>query len=281
MPGWKLWTRFALAFFIFLSACSANILDASAQKSTDEALFEDAVKLTDEQNYSAALVKFSQLSSSYNTRSDVLEAWAGAYAGDCGLDFAGYMAAVGAMNFGTSSFFAALMGAWNNVTVNPASCTSAEAKIKLIWTTQAATASQQLFMVVLSMAKMGVYIRSKADVDGTGLGDGTVDGTFNACTNSAANLTDAEIKEITTGFSLFLLNVAGFITSLSPTMSGATAAINAACALATVNPCSTTDTANVTAGMVDAMRDLLNTLNTGGGIGLGACVDPALNPCCP
>lgn len=280
------WAVLIVALFHFLSACSVNVLDGTAGKTTDEAYYEDALKQIDQQQYESALENFDKLSASFASKTDVLEAWAGAYAGHCGLDFAAYMNQMSTTDFGVSSFFATLANVWGNKVVVPASCKSAEQKIKTIWETETPTSSQQLFMVVLSMVKIGTYIRSKADVaENGGLGDGTVDATFNACTNNAANMTDDEIKEVVSGFSLFVQNVAGFAATLAPSLDMND--INDACALASENICGTADAENVTAPMVAAMRDIFAIVPPIGLVDLanGGCVPipgvVEVDDCCP
>lgn len=274
---------------VVLAGCS-NVYEPLARKTTDEAKYEDAMKALNNLDYSGAITKFQSMSTSFLDQVEVRENYAAALAGKCGMNFADFVTFLSTADFSTTPFFKALMNQFTDKAIDPASCTEAETQIKTIWATNTATASEQFFMVMLSMAKMGAYLRNKADVknnsDGSAsLGDGTPDTTFNICTDSAANLTNAEVKEVVTGFSLMLLNITGFIGSFSAGTSGAITAINTACGLMGADsPCSTTDAANVTTAMVDAMRDLLatNQAYTAAPLGIGSCVLPtAITSCCP
>lgn len=263
---------------VLLTACS-NVFTDVSNRSTDDALYVDAVTYIDASNFSAAIEKFEAMSDSYQLRPDVLEDWVGALAGKCGLNFIEYTEDLGAANLGGSTFFKWLMNAWTGKAVDPVSCTAAEEKLKLLWTIQTSTQSQKLFMAILSLVKMGTYLRWKGDIDGTGnLGDNTIDAAFDACvsTDDSNHLTDDQVKEVVTGLALFLLNVTDFTASFGD-VGNATTAINTACGLLSPNPCSTTDAANVTAGMVNSMRDLMDSVTTG----VGSCVDVPPTTCCP
>jgi hypothetical protein len=265
-----------------LSGCS-NFLEPMAGKSTDEALFEDAKKLADDQDYAGALEKYDQMSSGFTERRDVKVRWAGALAGKCGLNFFDYTEQLANASLGASTFFKYLMNAWTGEVVDPESCKEAETKIKEVWATQSAEPSEQFFMAILSMVKIGTYLRDRIDVNGAGgLGDGNADSQDAYCKDTSAGgaLSDADVKEVVTGFSLFLMNIVGFSSSLSSDMRDALDDINTACGALNPNPCATIDTSGVTGGMVTSMRRLLDMT----GFGVGACVpvDPAtLAPCCP
>ncbi len=274
--------------------CS-NIYEPMSSKTTDDAYYEDAIKALDRSDFDTAVAKFALLSSGFlASKTEIRENYAGALAGKCGMVFSSFYNTISTTNFSTTPLFLAFMNQFTQKTVSPAHCVLAEAQIKTIWASQSATSGQQLFMVILSMAKMGAYLRSKADNDSTGLlGDGTTDAAYDGCpnTNDTHHLTDDEVKEVVTGFSLMLLNITSFAATLG--LQTTVTDLNAICAVLPTNPCSITDTANVTAPMIDDMRDLLNTnvnYTTGNGaavsvpFGVGTC-DPATTPvvtaCCP
>lgn len=287
MPGRTRAARIALSFMLILSACS-NVLEPTAGKATDDALYEDAIKAMNNKDYTTALAKFSSMSGGYKAKSKVLENWGYAYAGDCGLDFISYFNQLSSASMGATTFFKYLMNAWTGIAIKPASCRAAEDKIKELWAANGTTASQQLFMSVLGLVKMGVYLRSKADIDGAGgLGDGSVDAAFGggtgagqgACTSTAGahNLIKADVQEIVTGLSLFVQNVAGLSASLSSDLQDSLDDLDLACQALSPNPCATTDVSGVTDPMVDSMRDLLATQP----IGIGPCMNPMVSACCP
>lgn len=289
MPGRTRTARIALSFVLILSACS-NVLESTAGKTTDDALYEDAIKAMNVKDYTTALAKFAAMSGGYRAKSRVMENWSYAYAGDCGLDFISYFNQLSSASLGASTLFQYLMNAWTGITVKPASCATAQVKMKELWSTQVPTASQQLFMAVLGLVKIGVYLRARADnAENGGLGNGTVDAAFGggagacATATNAHNLDDSDIKEIVSGLSAFILNVAGLTGSLSSSVSTALAPVQAACAALSPSPCGTDDASAVTVAMVDTMRDLLQTgsATPHTKVGIGACMDDTTVTCCP
>lgn len=273
-----------LSMLMALTACS-NIYTPLAKKDTDEAIYVDAIKLLNDQKYEQAVATFEKLSVGFFEDYEVREYYAGALAGRCGFDFKSYLDFMGTADFSTQPFFQVLMSQFSGRTVLPAYCTLAENQIKSIWTARLPSPSQQLFMVMLSMSKMGGYLRIKADLDGTNnLGDGAPDAGFNTCTNTPSTLTDDDMKEVVTGFSSMLLNIGGFLGGFSGSTGSAITAITNACALISPNPCATTDPANVDAGMIKSMREILatNQAHTMLQLGIGTCgAAVPIGTCCP
>jgi hypothetical protein len=271
----------SLAMIVFLSAC-ANVFEAASNKTSDEALYEDAIKLLDDGQYDESIAKFNLLSTGFASSTPVRQNWAGALAGRCGLNFVQYLGSLGEDLTGSPTFFQYLASAWDGVEVHPESCTLAEQKIKEIWTGSAPTASQQLFMAILSLAKMGTIIRNTSDNnESSGTGNGTVDAEFSACNdtdpNDANQISDAQVVELVTGLSLFLQNITGFTAQLSSDVSDLKTALEAGCALMSPNPCSTTEAANVSQAMIDSTRRILDYPL----IGVGSCAQMDPNNCCP
>jgi len=235
--------------------CS-NVFQGMADKTSDEALFEDVHNLVDEQEWDTALEKLEALSDTYKTRTDVIEAWAGVYAGKCGLNFIEYFGALGDADLGTTTLFGYLMNAWTGKTVYPNYCTLAQTKMEEISTSPGSrTSGQNLFMAVLGMVKVGVYLRGIADVDGAdGLGNGTIDAGYNSC--STASLSDANLKEVITGLGLVTSNLSYLTAVLAAgSVTGALDAINTACG----SSCGTTNPALVSAIDLILLRDILRT----------------------
>lgn len=272
---------------VVLSGCS-NLFEKMAAKDTDAALYEDATKALNAGNYDLSLEKFGQLSSGYLANPDVKKYYAGALAGKCGMNFTELLDSLGSVDISSMGIFQYFMNLFTGRVISPTHCTLAEAQMKEIWTMRSRTQGEQLFMVLLSMAKMGTYLRNKADKDGvSNLGDGSMDGTFNECSNvdDDDHLTDAEVTEIVTGFSQLLLNITSFTASLSGSVDSSVGAINALCNSPFVDPatCSTTEAANVTPAMVQQMRDLIAAgASYTPPIGIGACATGSdLEDCCP
>lgn len=274
-----------LSLAVVLSGCS-NLFEKMAVKDSDAALYEDATKALNAGNYDLSLEKFGQLSSGYLASPEVKKYYAGALAGKCGMNFTELLNSLGSVDISTMGIFQYFMNLFTGKVISPAHCTLAEAQMKELWTIRSRTQGEQLFMVLLSMAKMGTYLRNKADKDGpNNLGDGAMDGSFNECSNvnDDDHLTDEEVTEVITGFSQMLLNITSFSASLSGSVDSSVSAINALCGLSTPNPCSTTEASEVTPVMIEQMRDFIAAgASWTPMIGIGSCAglgDPGA--CCP
>ncbi len=272
-----------LSIFLCLSmlGCS-NIFQGVSNKTSDEALFEDVQTLMDEQNWDEAITKLNSLSSEFRGHRDVIEAWAGVYAGKCGLNFIDYFTSLGSASLTGTTIFAYFMKAWTGKTVDPDSCTLAQTKMEEISTDPAQrTPGQNLFLAVLGMVKVGVFLRAYADRNGTGnLGDGTAE--INVCTNDASNLLDAKLDEVITGLGLITTNLAYLTAVLSNnSISGALDSLNTACQ-ASPGACGKTKPADITPADRALFRDLLNTgpANPTAPVGIGICPDVGVVTCC-
>jgi len=279
-----------LIFLLFFQTSCMNVIRQVTNTQSDEALLENAKKSIDSSDYNSALSSFSKMSSTFTSRSDVIENWASAYAGKCGLKFSTLFTSIGAADFNTDTLFKYLMKSFQGITVDPASCALAEAKIKQLGATAALrTTNQNIFMLILSMAKIGAYMRAEGDRDGTSnLGDGSTDAGFSACTVSATNLpgngtfSDNDVKEVVTGFGN-LIDSYSLVDSVLSGASSTISSITTSCAALNPNPCTITDTSQVTASVVSTMRDLIatNKANTTIGLGIGSCSNVLVVPCCP
>jgi hypothetical protein len=267
-------------------ACS-NFFTTTAKKDSDEALYEDAVKLVNSYEFDAAITKLLSMSTAAQTGVAYRNTLAGAYAGKCGLDFISFLN--GISTGGSSAFFASFMAGFTGTAVDPDACVDAQNVILSFGTLASErTSDQNLFLAILSMAKIGTYLRSVADTDGTGnLGNGTVDTGFDVCASTAPGapgagslapfyLSDTQVAEVITGLSLILQNIAAVTAVASGTSFDALASFEATCALIPGNPCSVTDATAVTAPMIAAFRKLLDTT----AIGIGDCADSSGALCC-
>ncbi|MGZ5279341.1 MAG: hypothetical protein ACXWC9_05335 [Pseudobdellovibrionaceae bacterium] len=263
-------------------ACS-NVFQGMANKTSDEALFEDVNNLVDAQDWDTAIEKLEALSDDYKTRTDVREAWAGVYAGKCGLNFIEYFGTLGEADLSATTLFGYLMNAWTGQSVSASHCTLAQTKMEEISVDPAdRTSGQNLFMAVLGMVKIGVVLRTYADRNGTdGLGDGTAE--INVCTNDATNLPADAVTEVVTGLGLITTNLVYLTAVLSnDSITGAFDTVDTVCT-AFPGTCGKVLAADVTDGDRDTFRDLLNTssANTTAPLGVGACTDNLVVPCCP
>jgi hypothetical protein len=275
------------------AACS-NIFKGAASKTSDQVRYEDALKAIDAGEWATAIAKFELLSPDFAARQEVIEDWAGALAGHCGMDFVAVLDSIG--SGGTL-----LQGAMNSVSgveVNPGSCILAQTKMEEISALASQrTASQNLFMLVLGLGKIGAYLRADADRDGTGnLGDGSKDASFDACAGHEVVpgppnpevgdegdglLSANELNQMITGFGLILLNFSAIADDLSGGTGDALEAIDTACSALVPNPCNITDTTAIN----DQTRYTFAAMIHSGSstteiqIGIGAC-NGALAGCC-
>ncbi len=273
--------RLAVLILLLLSGCS-NIYEGLSNKTTDEALYHDVQNLMDAQEWDTALTKLDSLSATYAAKTEVRETWAGVLAGKCGLDFLAYFSALGSADLSSSTLFKYFMNAFTGKAVNPSYCTLAQAKIEEISTSPASrTSSQNLFMAILGMVKMGVYLRGDFDVNGTdNLGDGTVDSEPAICNTTP--MSDAHLDEVITGFGLLTTNLTTVTAAISSgSVSTALGTLSTVCT-AISGICDKTSTSAITAGDRSNFRDLLRTSSTNptAPLGIGACTNAAVTPCC-
>lgn len=268
-------------FLIFISwVCGcANPLTQWSNVSSNEAVYEDAIKAANAGNWIVALENFARLTPEYLAQRPVRFNYSKTLAGRCGYDFFGFANDLSNANLGGATLMQFMMSAWGNKTILPEFCSESEAQLKLIWEDSTPTTTEQFFMTFLSMAKIGMYLRSKADVgENGGLGNGTVDGGFDSCddADSPTTLTDDEVAEVITGLSLFLNNISSVGSALSGGITGAVGPMQAICdAMGVNNPCDKTDVEDVTADIITTMRNLLKF------DGFGLTTACGMLPCCP
>jgi hypothetical protein len=219
---------------VIATGCS-NIFKAASNQTTDEAKLEEIRKLTNSKNWDDALTQLQSLSTEEKAKTSTIEIWASVYAGRCGLDFAQYLSDLTDADLSTSTMFKYFMNAFTGVTVHPSDCDLAQAKMEEISTVSAnRTTSQNLFMAILGMVKIGVYLRSIADVNGTGnLGNDAADtpadgGTYDSC--DTTKLTKVNVQKIMTGLGLVTSNATALGAVLgSGSISDALDGINTVC----------------------------------------------------
>lgn len=206
MQGWRF---LIIAIFFFLTSCGGNTYESASGQNTAEALYEDALKLTDSGSYDAAFDKLTELENKYPdfaSSDDYKKLKAGTQAGQCGLNFINFVEGLSSAT--GSSPFLLLMQAFKGISVNPQKCIDA---VDTMNSLSHLDDDQLLFMAILGMSKVGVFMRDRADRDGTdSLGDGSADATFDACDSTAASnrLTDDDMKQVITGLGMILQNFA-------------------------------------------------------------------------
>lgn len=274
--------------FFLISGCS-NIFKPAANIYTDKALLYEARHQIDNQNYTAAITYLSQLSSTFAADNDVRMTFASAYAGACGMEFITFFGSI-KNGTGTSTLFKFLMSSFTDRATTPSNCTLAEKKLKEIGATTAARLAAtgktdaSIFMAILAMAKIGSYIRSKADVDGANSnGDGVVDLTFDSCLNQASGgFVSTEIDEIATGFALLIENLPSLLGASNSTvgmLSTISTVLSPICTAIGVTNCIVNDIALVPPAELKNFRFLYRNLIASADYGIGAGGNLSITTC--
>ena len=283
---YKKFLKFSLAGCLFIFTGCSNIFKAAANKESDQARLEEVSKMIDAKQWDEALEQLEALSSSEKEKASTRETWASAYAGRCGLDFFAFFGALGQTDFSSTSMFKYFMNAFTGVIVNPNDCQLAQQKIEEISTNPALrTSSQNLFMAVLGMVKIGTYLRGIADTNGPdGLGNGLADtvadgGTYSSCSTLAKD----DAKKIMTGIGLITSNLTALTDALSDSaISDSFGDLETLCS----GNCGKTDYTLVNDAEVLVIRNMLMTggtnLNPGQNLGIDdtCTADITSAPCC-
>ena len=251
-----------LGLFVGLVSGCDNAFKSMANKETDEALYEDILKMNNAQNFDGAIEKIDQLSLDFKASNQVRRTIASVYAGKCGLSFIQFISDMGGM--GSTKLLPFLMSMWTLKNSQPEYCVKAQSTMEEISASASGrSASDSFFMLVLGLVKIGVYLKAVADVSPT---DGVVDnppfdGTAGSFCSSA-NISNAAIAEIGTGLGLIIANLANLGGAVSGLDLGD---ISDTCnSLGNPNPCRTEDqdlflTGTDGLNLRLAVRTLLNT----------------------
>ncbi|MGZ3805257.1 MAG: hypothetical protein ACXVB4_13670, partial [Pseudobdellovibrionaceae bacterium] len=166
---------------------------------SDEALFEDAQKMIDSADYTGAITKILATTTDFQAEARVKESLAGAYAARCGMEFIPFVKNL--TSGASSSFYQMAMKGFVGVgTANYADCKTAETIVESIGSIGNRSQSENLFLLVLEMAKIGNRARSVGDVLPVATGDGVVDAGFNCKTSVPI----ADAQEIIESFYKFI-----------------------------------------------------------------------------
>lgn len=290
--AYKKSSKILIVICALLQIQCANVLTQFSAKDDNDALLYEAKLRIDDHEYESAITYLNQLSASYAADNDVRIVFASAYAGACGMEFIPFFNNISSADLTATSLFQYLRASFVGKEALPSRCLEAEQKLLAIGSTSTLRAAAMggsnevnMLMAILAMAKVGAYLRTKSDLNGTGsLGDGTTDVGFNSCTNNASNLTDDEVIEVATGFSLLMENLPALLgagNSSSTVISGVGTAIGLYCDLVPTTKCATTDKNSIAvadkAEFVDTYRDLLKTQT----VGIESCVAVDVDTCCP
>lgn len=263
-----------MAIFSLSSCGGTNLFQAASGKNSDEALLISAQQKINSGDYDDALEYLDQITSGFRQDPAVIQAIVGANLGKCGgLTFLELFENMGTAAAGSPMMM--FMNMFQLQTVSPVHCYNAQIALESKYGTNssARTTDINLYMAVLGIAKMGTYLRNIADADQ----DGATDATFtDACTNSNANITDSEVRQVGSGFGMLLDNLSSLIaatggTSTLTDLDNIKTACGASCII--TDP----SAGSWNAASINTIRDILDHQDTG----ISTCADPTFVTCCP
>lgn len=265
------------------AGCTSNLYTPYASTTSDEARIYAAKQFLDEREYRLAITEIEATSAGTRAERANKILLASAYAGECGMEFFTFFEGLSSADFGSGSIFAIVFSSFTAVPVLPASCVAAEQIMSTLAAGETLESDDQLFAVLINMAKMGTILRSSADADGlNNTGNGTVDPGWNAC--EADSISNDDVAQVLVGFSRFLVNVAVLGATLGSDFENSINGLTALCADTPGNPlaglCDAESTDEATPH-IPMMRILLQWQNTGIGNCAAADAASAVLTCCP
>ena len=264
------------------SACK-NAFEEASIKNTNEAYLFDAKRAIDSQNYDLALEKLLALTPEFQQRRDVVGTTASAYAGRCGLNFLKLAQAI--TDHPNDKLFATLLSQFRYATTGKiADCKSAETTLRSLAPDNVFTSltpDENVFLAIVSFAKIGAILGTYADVNDDGIADlipaHTI--TFNACNTTI--LPEEMAKEI--GVSMNIA-VQALTASGSDIAGDSISNVSDACDAigSSSNFCSAYSTAEIDDTMLHLVRSLIwsddvvgvGTCGSGTNISTPACLCP-------
>lgn len=268
--------------------CSGNVLSSFADKKTDEAYLEDAKIAMNDGDYDGALSKLALIKGSLASDRRTLVVKASAYGGLCGmprfLDFAQAISGMGTAR--VFPFLTALFVGGSAARIDM--CKQAESALVSIGATADRTPDENMFLVFVSFAKIGNVLSLYTDANQDGAPDAGVDPCLHARATRptapvAGNFYDADLRELGTGVTLALANIAA-VSSTVQLGDATLASLNSVCTAlgslpglgASYNFCSVTDPSAFTA---QHLKGLLAMLKESSVIGLGTNCTGDLTAC--
>jgi hypothetical protein len=241
-----------------------------SSKTTHDAIVEDVRKLTDNLDFDDAVALIAA-NPNLSTSSEEKLLFASAYAGKCGLTFAGIFDSLSSAS-GSPMEFA--KDAFTHIAVSPDDCYTAQQWIAKIGTVANRTTDQNMAMFLIGLGKVGTYLRNRADANM----DGVLDAGYDSC--SSAKLPGTDVKQVISGFALMIENINALGSSLSGGMAGAISSMTAACTALGLASCTNTDPTTISDSDADSFRDAIKSDKTTL-LGIESCVTVPMTSCCP
>lgn len=253
--------KLALAFLL-TSGCGGNLFQESAGKNSEAAQLETIEKAINDQDYDTAITEIETSGILADSR-EKKNLFAAAYAGKCGVTFAGLIDALGAA---AGVPFVFMMSSFSTVTTDAASCEQARVYLESIGTSLERTLGENLSFFLVGLGKVGTHLKETGD---TAAPIGTFDPGFDACV--AGDLSEANVKDIMSGFGMMVDTSAAVAAFLGGTLGADLTTIGTVCGAS----CAETDPSQI-----NNAADILNfrKVLASNEYGAGTC---ALVGCCP
>jgi hypothetical protein len=277
------WMCFAIAFGNL--SCSVNILQTFADTKTNEALFEDAQTMVNQQDYNGALAKIALMTGAYPAQEKVVVLKASAYGGLCGFQFIPFVEAFSGM--GSTLLFPFLLQTFDTTSAtNMINCLAAQNTIEGLGSITQRSTDNNFFLAMIAFAKVGSILSYYADAAPQ---DGAGDAGFDPCVvNAGARapggpITDGDVREIGSGITIALANLSAVASQVN-LGSGSLTSINSVCSalsggLAAYNFCNITDPTAFDANQLKGIRSLIKESTA---VGLGTNCTGDITACnCP
>lgn len=254
------------------TSCGGNMFEGMSGKTSHDAIVEEVKNLVNDQQFAEAVALIEGSSGFVVTDRGEKLLMASAYAGACGLTFADVFDSLSTASGSPMKF---MMSAFTNRVLDPTKCFAAQQWIERIGNAGTRTVNENIAMFLVGFAKVGAFLRYRADTSATGIGDGTVDATFDSCDNT--KLPRSDVKQVVTGFGLMIENVAALGTMISGSLSGNITSIGALCTGLGLS-CNVTNPSGISDADADDFRDAIKSDDTTQ-IGIEDC-DPLDMTCC-
>lgn len=197
-----------LSLTITTSCGQPNILTDYSVTNSDEALYLNAKTKIDNSDWDGAItILTTDLSATYQARSDVKESLMYAYGGKCGISFLSLVNSL--KNVSSAKMFEFALSIFAGTTVDLTACDNAYTTLVSLGTAATRTNGQNLFAAILGLTKMAATLHAKFDTELSGVGNGLVDAGWDSCEISSAvnRLSDDEVNRIVSGVGLIFENL--------------------------------------------------------------------------
>ncbi|MGZ3774580.1 MAG: hypothetical protein ACXVCY_02025 [Pseudobdellovibrionaceae bacterium] len=228
--------RLRIVFIILMSlvittSCGQpNVLTSYSNSTSDAAIFQNAQTKVNNGDWDTAIsIITTQLSASYQARSDVKETLMYAYGGKCGISFLTLVN--GMKNVSSSQMFKFALQLFAGTTVDLTACDNAYTTLASIGAASVRTTDQNIYAAILGLTRMAATLHARMDTDASGAGDGVVDTGWDSCvvTTAVNRLSDADMDRIVSGIGLIFENMTalGSVLSSGSASSAFTSALTA------------------------------------------------------